>query len=52
MPEVQTADRYTNFNLFRTIDQTTQNRQESSVVLPNTALETEFFVLAAPVILF
>jgi hypothetical protein len=52
MPEVRTADQYTNFNLFRTIDQTTRNNQKSSVALPNTALETEFFLLAAPVILF
>ncbi|WP_333254449.1 hypothetical protein [Microcoleus sp. S13_C5] len=52
MPEVRTADQYKNFNLFRTIDQTTRNSHKLSVALQNTALETEFFVLAAPVIPF
>ncbi|MEG4034398.1 hypothetical protein Q5691_01525 [Microcoleus sp. w1-18aA5] len=52
MPEVRTSDQYTNFNLFRAIDQTTRNNQKSSGALPNTAIETELFVLAAPLIPF
>ncbi|MEG4006724.1 hypothetical protein QUA23_11575 [Microcoleus sp. Pol1C5] len=32
------ADRYTKFNLFSTIDETTRNSQKSSVALPITAL--------------